>query len=174
MTIDVVNGNDKPVDTVTRKNVLSQGLNFRTVHIFILNKKENKILIQKLSDKRERHPGHLGSSVAAYLFSGESYIDAASRRLYQELRVEPGCVNFHWCGKNSMVDNRSIKFVGLYKVIYEGPFEPDKDHIKGIEWINTSNIKNLIISESVRITPTFKHVWNIFKNSSCYKNVRNR
>lgn len=174
MVIDVVDSDDKPVDTVRRKNVLPQGLNFRTVHIFILNKKRDKILLQQLSDTRRRHPGYFGSSVAAYLFSGESYLDAANRRLYQELGIKPDHVNFHWCGKEPMTDKRSLKFVGLYKVIYEGYFNPDESHIKDVEWVKIRNINDIIRSKNFRTTPTFRHVWSIFKNSKCYKNVRNR
>jgi len=172
MTIDVVNSNDHAVGTVKRKNVLSKGLNFRTVHIFILNTNEDRILLQQLSSNRRRNPGYFGSSVAAYLFSEESYHDAATRRLYQELGVKSDYIEFHWCGKDSMKDKQSLKFVGLYKTIYEGSFNIDRDHIKSITWKKISNIDRLFSTEKVKFTPTFRHVWSIFKNSSCYEDKK--
>jgi len=167
MTIDVVDSDDQAVGTAKRKNVFPEGLNFRTVHIFILNKNEDHILLQQLASKRKRHPGYFGSSVAAYLFSEESYHDAATRRLYQELGVKSDYIEFHWCGKDSMKDKQSLKFVGLYKTIYEGSFNIDRDHIKNITWRKISDIDNLFSTERVTFTPTFRHVWSIFKNSSC-------
>ena len=162
MVVDVVNSNDTPIDTAKRDEVLSEGLNFRTVHIFVLNKRKDKLLLQQLGENRDRHPGYFGSSVAAYLFSGESYLGGATRRLEQELSVNPDHVDLNWHGKKVMEDNESTKFVGLYTTCYEGLVDPDLGHIKDIKWEELANIDNLIASDNVHFTPTFKHVWSIF------------
>lgn len=55
MVIDVVDGNNVPVGTISRGRVLASHKNFRTVHI-ILKDKEDNFLLQKL---RNDHPRSL-------------------------------------------------------------------------------------------------------------------
>ena len=66
---------------------------------------------------RERHPERWGSSVAAYLYAGESYQEAAQRRLWEELGLEGPLRRI---GKTRMADERSLKFVELYTLL-DGP-----------------------------------------------------
>jgi isopentenyldiphosphate isomerase len=170
MTIDVVDGSDDVVGKTKRSRVLPEGLNFRTVHVLILNEEQDKILLQQPSRKRKRHSGYFGSSVAGYLFSGESYEEAAVRRTPQELGVEIDQADLHACDKQPMEDKQSIKFVQLYILVNEGPFPVDTDHVQSIKWMEIPLVNERMQSDSMRVTPTFKHVWNMFTKTD-YNNL---
>src|SRR5579884_4055272 len=101
--IDSVDHEDHAIGTVPRGEVLRLGANFRTVHVFVFH--EERLLLQRLSSLRERHPEHWGSSVAAYLHAGETYREAATRRLWEELGLEG---SLHRVGKTRMEDEQSL------------------------------------------------------------------
>ena len=152
MLVDVVNANDVPVAVISRDEVFRKRANFRVVHDLIFNS-SGELLIQELVRTRLRHPGYWGSSVAAYLFAGESYRSAAERRLAQELGV--AAVNLDFVGKVSMEDEGCQKFVGVFTGIHDGPFSFDKQHIEKLEFLPIQQIHELRDSSSRLFTPTF-------------------
>ena len=108
--IDAVDERDEPIGQIPRGEALAAGVGFRTAHVFVLNG-QGELLLQKLASGRERHPGRWGSSVAAYLNSGEGYADAATRRLREELGL---ALELRFIGKLEMRDGDSLKFVTLF------------------------------------------------------------
>src|SRR6266436_6616515 len=99
MLVDAVDQNDAPIGVIRRNEVFRQHANFRVAHDLIFNAR-GELLVQQLANTRTRHPDYWGSSVAAYLFAGESYQAAAKRRLAEELGVYG--VPLNYIGKTSM------------------------------------------------------------------------
>ena len=156
--IDAVNQRDEEVGTVPRGEALSQGRNFRTAHVFILNR-NHELLLQRLANKRERHPGRWGSSVAAYLFAGESYREGARRRMREELGVvaDPEPV-----GKLEMQDVNSLKFVSLFRVYSEDVEIRERDHISELKYWSRSEIEEALANCPSGFTPTFARLFSRF------------
>ncbi len=102
MVIDVVDQNDSPVGMIRRNEVFTRRANFRVVHDLVFNQR-GELLVQQLASTRTRHPGYWGSSVAGYIFAGESYEAAARRRLGEELGIYG--VPLNYIGKTSMEDD---------------------------------------------------------------------
>lgn len=159
MLIDSVDEQDVPTGVVKRSQVLQQHANFRVVHIFLFDR-HNHLLIQQLSPLRDRHPGQWGSSVAGYIFAGETYEQAAQRRLTQELGVG-GC-DLHHYGKTAMDDAGCKKFISLFVATSEGPFHYDRAHIAAIEFVPISTIKCQRGSGERTFTPTFLHLLDLY------------
>lgn len=84
--IGVVDARDRPVGTIERGRVLEAGKGFRVAHVWVYS--GERLLLQQLGRHRERHPLAWGSSVAGYLHSGESYLEAGRRRLLEELGLD--------------------------------------------------------------------------------------
>jgi isopentenyldiphosphate isomerase len=137
MLVDAVNGNDMPVGVIARKDVFREHVNFRVVHELIFNSR-GELLIQKLASTHPRHPGYWGSSVAGYLFAGESYQAAANRRLTQELGVAG--VSMDFVGKISMDDEGCRKFIAIFSAIHDGPFDFNRDYIEQLEFLSIQQI----------------------------------
>jgi isopentenyl-diphosphate Delta-isomerase len=138
--------------------VLRIGANFRTVHVFVFH--DGRLLLQKLAPTRERHPCRWGSSVAAYLFAGEDYEEAARRRLSEELGLDGHLVAI---GKTRMEDVQSLKFVELY-TLQDGPVSiREPDHIAELRYWDGTELEGAIDEESDMFTPTFLHVYRFYR-----------
>ena len=161
MLVDAVNGDDVPVGVIARADVFREHANFRVAHDLIFNP-SGELLIQKLARTRLRHPGYWGSSVAAYLFSGESYRGAAERRLGQELGVYN--INLGFIGRTSMIDDGCEKFIGVFAGIYDGPFAADKQQIEQLQFLPLRQIHALRDSGTRLFTPTFLRVLEFYES----------
>jgi isopentenyldiphosphate isomerase len=161
MVIDSVDRDDEPIGLIRRNEVFSKRVNFRVAHDLIFNSC-GELLVQQLANTRTRHPGYWGSSVAAYLFAGESYEAAAERRLAEELGVYG--VPLRYIGKTSMVDEGSEKFIGVFVATSDGPFHFDRSHIEKIEFLPTGVIHELQASGARRFTPTFLNVLRFYES----------
>lgn len=159
--IDAVNERDEAVGTVARGEVLKAGQNFRTAHVFIVNN-DHELLLQRLAGGRDRHPGRWGSSVAAYLFAGESYESGARRRLAEELGLT---ASLRPVGKLEMLDEHSIKFVCLFLAHSEVASNREPSHIAELRFSPIERIKREIRSDPESFTPTFAELFRSFGSS---------
>ena len=157
MKIDVVDGHDSPIGEVIRRDVFRLHVNFRVVHVLVFNRK-GELLIQQLGSTRQRHPRYWGSSVAGYVFAGETYQAAARRRISQELGIRNAILVS--LGKFSMNDEGCQKFVGVFSTIQDGPFRIDNNHIDAVEFVSLSGIHHA----RLRFTETFLKVLDFYEH----------
>lgn len=161
MLVDSVDRNDTPIGVVRRNEVFAKRVNFRVAHDLVFNS-GGKLLVQQLARTRTRHPGYWGSSVAAYLFSGETYQAAARRRLAQELGIEGAPLRE--VGKASMEDSGCQKFIGIFATTHDGPFTFDPEHIEAVEFLSLREIGELHAAGSRPFTPTFLRVLDFYES----------
>lgn len=159
MVIDTVDLLDRPRGTAVRREALERGQNFRVAHLFLFNIRR-ELLVQQLAATRERHPLAWGSSVAAYLFAGETYGDAIRRRAVQELGREIETIEL--VGATRMHDVGSEKFIGLFHATDNGPFRIDEKHIAKIEFVQIEEIARMLESGERVFTPTFQHLFAFY------------
>lgn len=156
--IDIVTGDDQAVGTIRRGEALAQGANFRTAHVFITDGRGD-LLLQRLARDRERHPCRWGSSVAAYLHAGETYEEAAIRRLHEELGLS---LALDPVGKIQMRDMNSLKFVYLFLGRDGEPRIREPDHIGELTYRSTAEIARELTAEPDSFTPTFRRLYEAF------------
>jgi isopentenyldiphosphate isomerase len=161
MLVDVVNANDITVGVLPRAELFRKHANFRVAHDLIFNT-SGELLVQKLARTRLRHPEYWGSSVAAYLFAGESYRAAAERRSTQELGVRG--LELDFVGKISMNDEGCQKFIGIFSAVHDGPFAFNKEHIEKLEFLPLQQIHHLRDSGERLFTPTFLRVLSYYES----------
>ena len=160
MPIDAVDSHDRPVGVIPRSEVFRLRAGFRVAHDLLFNSR-GELLVQQLASERDRHPSQWGSSVAAYLFSGESYQEAADRRLREELGVS---IPLKFIGMTSMDDDGSRKFIGVFTGRADGPFHYDRRHIASLEFLPVSKIEELMNEGARLFTPTFRKVFAFYKS----------
>lgn len=151
--VDVVDSRDQVVSRMPRKNLLPVGANFRVVHIFLFNS-QGELLIQRIAPGL-RHESMWGSSAAGYVHSGESYDDAAARKLRDELGIDVPLLSL---GKTTMVDNSSTKFIGFYKAEYDGRLSPNPSQIAAVAFESLPAIATQRRHGTRSFTPTFLHL----------------
>lgn len=161
MLIDAVNESDTPIGTICRKEVFKRHANFRVAHVLVFNADE-ELLLQQLALTRSRHAGLWGSSAAAYLYAGETYQDAAGRRIREELGIRDAALDY--VGKTAMNDEGSKKFIGVFRTIANGRFEYDLGHIEHLQFLPFIEIKSIIRSGGKSFTPTFLNVLRFYES----------
>ena len=154
--LDRVDTGDRVVGSVRRRDVFRQSVNFRVAHLLLFNKRGD-LLVQRLAKTRERHPGRWGSSVAAYVASGESYREAIERRTWEELGVQVEFVRL--LGKTSMDEASGCKkFISVFSGCWDGAFAIDDSHISEVRFVPVKEVLRTRKEEPGRLTPTFLHV----------------
>lgn len=162
--LDAVDDQDRVIAPVLRREVFRQHKNFRVAHLFLFNDR-SELLLQRLASSRDRHPGRWGSSVAAYVNRGESYLQAIERRAVEEIGVQVG--NLEPLGKTSMAEESGCtKFVTLFKGRVRGSleFDIDSDHVSKVEFRPIDSILQLRLEDRSRFTPTFLHLLDFFQD----------
>ena len=160
MLVDTIDDRDNPIGVVRRGEVFQRHANFRVVHVLVFNS-NGDLLVQRLASTRIRHPGFWGSSVAGYVFAQEDYRAAANRRLSQELGVADATLQY--LGKDTMIDEGSHKFIGVFTTINDGPFRYDHEHIDQIEFMPLEAIHDRCDAGTMQFTPTFLHVLRFYE-----------
>ena len=152
--INTVDSSDNIIGSVDRHDALSAGVNFRVVHIFLFNN-TGQLLIQQIQQGK-RHSGYWGSSVAGYVQFGESYDDAAIRRVAEELSLSS---EVEFLAKSTMPEGAGVKFISLYKGTVDSRIKPNPNEISAIKFLFPSEISSEIQSGIRLYTPTFLHIF---------------
>lgn len=153
--IDVVDESNEPIDAVPRGEVFERRANFRTVHVLLLNG-SGELLLQQLGPLRHRYPMRWGSSVAGYLRAGESYEEAAARRLSEELKLTTPVSPL---GVLSMTDDGLIKFVGVFTTVADDPQIGEPDHIASLSFRPPARVREEINAHPELFTETLREVF---------------
>jgi isopentenyldiphosphate isomerase len=159
MTVDVVDEENRVVARAARRTLLEKGLNFRTAHVLLSNK-EGQFVLQHLSAHHLRSPNRVGSSVAGYLYSEETYFQAATRKLREELSVT---ARIRTIGQFQMIDEASRKFVGVFVgTLQQTPVIAD-DQIAELIYMSPTQVDSLLNTDPARFTLTFVKVYEHFR-----------
>ncbi len=110
----LVNQNDEEIGTIEKLKAHEQGLLHRAISVFVFNDKNELLLQQRASSKY--HSANLWSNTCcSHPRPGESNIDAAKRRLNEEMGIEINLEN---------------RFSFIYKADFEnGLTEHEFDHV---------------------------------------------
>jgi 16S rRNA (adenine1518-N6/adenine1519-N6)-dimethyltransferase len=160
MLIDRVDNRGRRVGKIRRAQVFEARANFRVVHVLVFNR-HGELLLQRVAESRERHPGLWGSSVAGYLLSGETFAVAAKRKVREELGVEN--LRLEYVGRTTMLDDGCKKFIGVYKATHDGPLAPNPNDFAAIWFMSFGDIARDVASGSMKTTPTFRHVLDFLR-----------
>lgn len=158
MTVDIVDEHDNVTGTASRATILERGLNFRVVHV-LLHTSDGRVHLQRIGAQNTRSAGMLGSTVAGYMFAGESYREAAIRRTFQELGIV-GLQLFE-AGRLTMRDERSLKFITLFTGQFDDPIlSYDRNHIAEMLLIPADDLKHRLQSQVGEFSATSIRVLN--------------
>lgn len=153
MIVDVVDGTNRKIGQSARARLLEEGKNFRTVHVLCF--RDHELLLQKLPLDHPRSPGLLGSSVAGYLKSGETYLAAADRKARAEIKQK---LKLQWCCRFVMQDQGSMKFVEVFTAPIVTVDSYNQSEIDELVFLPASHVSELINKSPEIFTPTFVEV----------------
>lgn len=154
MLIDRVDDHDRVIGRIERRSVFERRANFRVVHVLVRNQ-AGDVLVQQIAPGL-RHAGAWGSSAAGYLKAGESYDQAASRKLSEELGIASAALTSH--GQTCMIDNGCKKFIGVYSVRWFGEVAISAGTASTTMFLSLADIRDALRTGCRTFTATFAHV----------------
>lgn len=150
--VDHVDLYDRPIGQGPRERVRSEPGCFRVCHVFLFNQ-QDELLLQQLGTERTLAPGRWGSSVAAHVLSGESYGDAALRRMDQELGVR---VPLQEVGTITFPEATGVKFVALFQGTAEQASIREPEHVAALRFSSLEQVAQDCLEDPQSFTDTFR------------------
>ncbi|MCI8486777.1 MAG: NUDIX domain-containing protein, partial [Clostridia bacterium] len=99
---------------------------------------DNKIVVPKRSGNRRVFQNYYDCSVEGHVLAGENYEDAAYRELEEELGITN--VKLEEIGYFKPYDINTSAFSKMYKLVYDGELNYDKDGIQEIFYMDKEEI----------------------------------
>ena len=155
--LDIVDENDKVIGRDTRKNVHDNYRIHRGVHVFVVDR-QDRILIQRRSMKKDYYPGYLDISVGAQVSSGETYEAAGRRELLEELGCHEGPITE--IASYDAYSSRQREKRRIFVHYCEGPFAPNPDEVDDLEFLSVDEVRTLLAKE--KFTEGFQRSLEIY------------
>lgn len=120
----------------------------RTVGAIIFDS-QGRLLLQKRSLTKDTDPGKWGVSCGGHVNKGQSDDEAIARELVEELGV---AIPVTFVKKFIVEDDIEIERAVLYRGIYDGPFQINKEEIEMVEFFSPPDLSKQISSRKVDIS----------------------
>lgn len=157
----VVNENDDVLDFLPRSQChAGEGILHRAFSIHIFNDR-NQILLQQRSEQKQLWPFHWSNSCCSHPRVGETTVDAAQRRLREELGITvPLQYLYNFIYQARFGDEGSEnELCSVYIGRSNGPVIIDESAIAAWRFIDIRNLESELIDHPGRFTPWFKMQW---------------
>lgn len=173
--IDVLDENGKKMGIVrNRELIYKNGDWHRTVHVWLLNSK-NELLIQKRASDKETFPNLWAISIAGHVRSGEDALSTAIREIKEEigLDISPNMLTFLFDIKR----NQKYKngFLNVHDTIYLLEYNLDinntniqEEELTDIKFINYLEFEKKLLNNDPHFVPyseEHKLLFEYLKNS---------
>lgn len=130
----------------------------RAISVVIFNSAKDSILLQKRSDKKPTWPLFWSNACCSHPRKGESYSDAAERRLTEELGFTVKLKEIARIIYEARMDEiwgeheLDVVFTG----IYEGEVKANPDEVEDFKWMKITDVKHDIKENPQKYTPWFR------------------
>lgn len=156
----VVNEQDEVVGTETREKCHEGGgILHRAVTVFIFND-EGKVLVAKRAKQKLLWPGYWETSCSTHVYENESYVEAAQRRLPQELGFScklKYIFKFVYQAKYKDVGSEhEVCAVLIGK--YNGKVSPNEQEVSDYKWVSLDELRQDIDKNPDKYAPWLKIV----------------
>ncbi len=160
-SVILVNEQDEVQGTMEKLRAHREGALHRAFSVFLFNGSGELLLHQRASTKYHS-PGAWTNTCCSHPMPGEATIDAAHRRLREELGMDCALEHAFTFVYRADVGNDLIEheldhvFVGRY----DGPLHPDPDEIAAVRWITAEELGYALENEPELFTPWLAICWH--------------
>jgi isopentenyldiphosphate isomerase len=143
--VDVVDADDVVVGTVERRVMRAQRLRHRAVFIAVMAT-DGRLLVHRRSAAKDLWPGRWDIAVGGVVAAGESYDDAATRELAEEIGVVG--VELAGIASGAFADDE-VDLVGCcYRIVHDGPFRFVDGEVVEARWVDAAGLADLLATAS--------------------------
>ena len=155
---------DEIVGLMGKMEAHQNGTLHRAFSVFLFSK-DGKMLLQKRSSNKYHSPNQWTNACCSHPRAGETYLEAANRRLREELGIE--CLlteKFHFIYKADVGDGLwehelDRVFVGTY----EGEFNLNPDEVSEVRYISFEDLEKEMSEKQQLFTEWFKIILKEYK-----------
>jgi 16S rRNA (adenine1518-N6/adenine1519-N6)-dimethyltransferase len=151
---DVVDTEDRVIDTQPRDVVHVNNLRHRAVHMLLFND-AGEILLQKRSIWKDRNAGLWDSSAAGHVDAGETYESAAARELVEEIGVS---CPLERIGHLPCSEATGWEFIEVFRGRHEGPFDLAPMEIETAAFFPLDQVRGWLERSPEDFSPVFREV----------------
>tara|TARA_Y100000813_G_scaffold6892_1_gene5144 strand:+ start:436 stop:954 length:519 start_codon:yes stop_codon:yes gene_type:complete len=161
----LVDENDNQVGVMPKLEAHQKGLLHRAFSVFIFNSKY-ELLLQKRASSKYHSGGLWTNTCCSHPREGEEILDAAKRRLIEEMGIDTSLRKVHDFIYKAELDNNLTEhefdhvFYGIYN---EDPII-NKDEADDFKWIDMDSLNEDIITNGDKYTIWFKIAFEYFYN----------
>ena len=161
----LVDKNDNPIGLMEKIEAHRRGLLHRAFSVFIIDD-ASRLLLQKRSQTKYHSPGLWTNTCCSHPRNGEILIDAANRRLMQEMGMSANLKHMFSFIYRAEFDNGLIEHEFDHVFIGKSNSDPviNSDEVCEWKWTEIKKIKKDIIENSHHYTEWFKIIFNKFFN----------
>lgn len=161
----LVNPQDEVLGLMEKMQAHENGLLHRAFSVFLFNKKGEMLLQQRAAGKYHS-PLQWTNACCSHPRENESYLDAAKRRLKEELGIFTELTpRFHFLYKADVGQNLwEHELDHVFTGDYDGEFELNPDEVAEIKYISIENLESEITVYPERYTEWFKIIWQEYRN----------
>lgn len=153
----LVNEKDEAIGAMEKMQAHSSGLLHRAFSVFIFNSK-GEMLIQQRALKKYHSGGLWTNTCCSHPLPGEDILDAAHRRLQEEMGFDTDLrkaftFTYNTSFSNGLTEN---EYDHVFTGIYDGDIEPVKNEVQDYCFMSFEDIRNSLDSHPQKYTEWFK------------------
>lgn len=140
-SVVLVNFLDEPVGTASKIDAHRSGQLHRAFSVFIRHS-DGRILLQRRAGSKYHSAGLWTNACCGHPRPGESTIDAAERRLKEEMGIDAGLVERQSFIYFAKVDNELTEYEldHVFVGFFDGTPKPDPDEVQEWRWISLRDL----------------------------------
>ena len=161
----LVDEKDNQVGLMPKLEAHQKGLLHRAFSVFIFNS-DYKLLLQKRASSKYHSGGLWTNTCCSHPRDGEDTIDAANRRLNEEMGIKTSLRKVFDFIYTAELDNNLIEneFDHVFYGVYDIDPIINKDEAEDFKWVNIETLKNDIENNKDQYTVWFKIAFDYFYN----------
>ena len=161
----LVDKNDNQVGLMPKLEAHEKGVLHRAFSIFIFNSKY-ELLLQKRASSKYHSGGLWTNTCCSHPREGEDILDAANRRLDEEMGIKTSLRKVYDFIYKAELDNQLTEHE--FDHVFYGVFDNDpilnKDEAEDFKWVDMEKLNNDIIKNEDNYTVWFKIAFEYFYN----------
>ena len=161
----LVDKNDNQVGLMPKLEAHEKGVLHRAFSIFIFNSKY-ELLLQKRASSKYHSGGLWTNTCCSHPREGEDILDAANRRLDEEMGIKTSLRKVYDFIYKAELDNQLTEHE--FDHVFYGVFDNDpilnKDEAEDFKWVDMESLNNDIIKNEDNYTVWFKIAFEYFYN----------
>lgn len=166
-TLILVDEKDNIIGTEEKLKTHIEGLLHRAFSVMVFNNK-GQLLIQKRAKNKYHSAGLWANSCCGHPRLGEGNMEAAKRRLQEELGFSCDLAKISELNYSLKLQNGLYEkeYTHIFAGTYDGNLEPNPDEVSEVKWKNLNELKK----EST-LTPEYYASWFNLYLSKYYKEI---